>query len=445
MILESIQEKINKNTKLRLIINNINWLTFGILLRNFVGILVIAFIARNFGPEKFGLMNYALAFVALFSIFSTLGLDDLVIRELVNKPQKRGDYLGSTFFLKSLGSILMVLFSLIAIIVLEKDSVETRSLVLILSLGYLFKPFDVIDFFFQSEVNSKLAVLSRSYAFIFTTFVRILMVIKNVSLVTFMFSYTLDLFLIAVFLVYFYSRKNHWKEIKLRLDKFIIIELLKNSWPLFLASIAIILYMKIDQIFIGIFLGDEALGLYSSAAKISEAWYFLPVIIMSSVFPAILSAKRKDKNLYKQRLETLYGIFTWFTIFVACIVTFTAPLIIRILYGVEYSGASSVLALHIWAGVGVFLGTASSKYLISENLTKISLYRTVIGAILNIILNILLIPRFGIVGAAMSTVISYIVSTFSVLLFPSSRDVGISMLKSFNIFKTFNNLVKMIR
>jgi O-antigen/teichoic acid export membrane protein len=167
------------------------------------------------------------------------------------------------------------------------------------------------------------------------------------------------------------------------------------------------------------------------------------MIVSGSVFPAILNTRKKSRELYLERMQMLYDSFTSFTIFVALITTFIAPFVIHIIYGVEYIEAAAVLSIHIWAGIFVFLGVASSKYLVAENLTKISFYRTFIGAITNLTLNFILIPEHGILGAAIATLISQMLSSYVLnALFKKSKIAFIMQSKSFNLFRVWNDLSK---
>lgn len=431
-----IRKKVEHNQDLRKIIGNINWLIFENILRNLIGLFVVVWVARYLGPEQFGLMNYALAFVALFSALATLGLDNITIRNIVSDPEKKGEYLGSTLLLKFFGSLIMLIISAIGMFLIEPGNTLVQLFVIIIALGYIFKSFDTIDLWFQSQVQSKYSVFSRSITFVVISILKVVFIITQAPLIAFVLMYTLDSLLAAVLLVYLYHKKATFSFFKWEIKYDVMKSLLNDSRPLILSGIAIMVYMKIDQVMIGNMIGDTQLGIYSAAVKLSEAWYFIPMIISGSVFPAILSARKKSRELYLERMQMLYDSFTWFTISVALITTFMAPFIIRIIYGVEYIDAATVLSIHIWAGIFVFLGVASSKYLIAENLTKISFYRTFIGAIINIILNIILIPTYGILGAAIATLISYGVSAYLLnFLFKKSRIVFIMQTKTLNLLR----------
>jgi O-antigen/teichoic acid export membrane protein len=242
--------------------------------------------------------------------------------------------------------------------------------------------------------------------------------------------------------IYFYFKEK--KSIFLwKFDFKLAKKLLKNSWPLILSGIVVTIYMKIDQIMIKEMLGVKEVGKYAAAVTLSESWYFIPVIICNSLFPAIVNAKKVGETLYYERLQKLYNLMTWLSLSIAIFFTFFSKFIVNLLYGKEYMEAANVLTIHIWAGVFVFLGMASGKWLISENLQKYTAINTTIGAIINVILNYILIEKIGIKGAAISTLISYFFSAyFSLLFFKKTRKNFIRISKSLITFGFFNNKEK---
>jgi O-antigen/teichoic acid export membrane protein len=188
--------------------------------------------------------------------------------------------------------------------------------------------------------------------------------------------------------------------------------LLKDSWPLILSGLVVMVYMRIDQVMIKMMLDDKAVGNYAAAVKLSEAWYFVPLAITQSLFPAILSAKKQSEKLYYERLQRLYGLMVWLAIAVALPTTFLSGWVVNLLYGQEYAQAGPVLALHVWAGVFVAIGVASGKWLLTENLIMLSFWRAFSGMALNVLLNFLWIPTYGIQGAAFATISSQSVAAY---------------------------------
>ncbi len=172
------------------------------------------------------------------------------------------------------------------------------------------------------------------------------------------------------------------------------------------------IYMRIDLIMIKEMLGEKEVGLYSAATRISEVWYFIPMLLTNSLFPSIVNAKKVSEELYYARLQRLYTLMVWTAIAIALPMTFLSGWLITILFGEAYRDAGQVLMIHIWAGVFVFLGVASGQWLVNEGLQKYSAINTTVGAFVNILLNFLLIPKFGICGAAIATVLSYSIAAY---------------------------------
>jgi O-antigen/teichoic acid export membrane protein len=419
---------------------NISWLMAEQVFRSVTLLVVGVCVVRYLGPERFGLLSYAISFVALFLPVALLGLDGIVVRELVKDGARKNELLGTAFFLKLTG-VFLVLAALYIVIHFTSNDSFTNLLIFIIASSTLFQSFSVIDFYFQSKVLSKYVVYAKVVSLTVSSLVKLFLIWTQAPLLYFAVVFLIEGMILAAGLtiVYFRQKLNvfDWSP-KLKMG----IGLLKDSWPLVLSGICVSIYMKIDQVMIKQMLDTKAVGQYAAAVKLSEAWYFIPVIVCNSLFPAILNAKTQSKELYYTRLQNLYNLMVWIAIPISLAVTFTASNLTQFLYGAEFSKAGPVLAIHIWAGVFVFLGTASSKYLVAENYTRISFFRTLIGCIVNVILNITLIPKYGINGAAIATVISYFVATFFIVFITKTNRQVILMLKSLNLLKTINCKMK---
>ena len=204
-------------------------------------------------------------------------------------------------------------------------------------------------------------------------------------------------------------------------------QMLRNSWPLIFSGLVVMIYMRIDQIMIKEMLGEREVGLYSAAVRISEMWYFIPVIITNSIFPSIVNAKNVSEELYKIRLQRLYTLMVWAAIAIALPMTFVSEWLVTLLYGEAYREAGPVLMIHIWTGVFVSLGVASGAWLINQNLQLFAFYRTFIGAVINVILNLFLIPIYGMIGAAIATVIAQVMAALVFDVFTNKTRVTFVM------------------
>lgn len=400
-----LRAKIEHRPNLLAILSNTGWLFADKLLRMGVGLFVGVWIARYLGPEQFGLWNFSIAFVALFGAFATLGLDSIVVRELVKNPERQNELLGTAFVLKIVGALIALILVMVAITFIRYGETLTLLLVAITAAGFIFQSLNVIDFYFQANVKSRYTVYAVNTAFILMTLIKIILLIFSAPLIAFALAGLGEVALTSIFLIFAF-RFNHQNMREWHYCRNVAGELLKHSWPLILSGLAIMIYMRIDQIMIGQMLGDVEVGLFSAAVRISEVWYFVPMAIASSILPSLVSTKRQSEALYNSRLQKLFDLMVILALLLAIPLTLLSDWVVVFLYGETYRNAGLVLAIHVWGGVFVFLGVASGQWFITENLQNLAFYRTLLGAILNVFANIILIPTYGIAGAAVSTLLS---------------------------------------
>ena len=412
-LLKFLPVKLRRNLEQRSglinILNNITWLFFDKFIRLGVGLLVGVWIARYLGPEQFGLLSYALAFVALFSAVANLGLNAIVVRDLVQDSASTDTTMGTSFLLSVFGGLLAFCLSLLAISYARPDDELAKFIVVLLSLLMVFKATDVVRYWFESQVQSKYVVWMENGIFLVFAAIKIVLIVAESPLLAFIWALFAEGLLVATGLMIVYALQGGeiraWRAQISRVKN-----LIKDSWPLILSGLAIMVYMRIDQIMLGQMLDDESVGIYSAAVKISEVWYFIPMTIVASVFPSIIEAKKQGEARYYQRLQKLSGLMLLLALAGAIPMTFLSAWITDLLFGNAYQLAGSVLAIHIWSGLFVFLGLASGEWFIIEGLQKYYFYRTILGAFVNIGLNFIMIPKFGIIGAAWATVVAQLCS-----------------------------------
>jgi len=425
-----IREKLEGRHVLQKTISNTGWLFADKVTRMGVGLFVSVWIARYLGPEQFGLLNYAIAFVALFSALASLGLDGIVIRNIVRDPLSRDEVLGTAFILKLIGSVVAFLLIMITIYALRPHDSLTLWMVGIIGAGLIFQAFDSVDLYFQSQIKSKYSVVPKSTAFFLISALKIVFILANAPLIAFAWAGLAEIALGAAGLLLAYKiygkKLRAWKVSFAQSGK-----LFNESWPLILSGLAVMIYMRIDQVMLGEMIGEKAVGLYSAATRISESLYFIPMALTSSIFPSIVEAKKLSESMYHSRLQSVYILMTWLGLSLAIIISFLSNDIIGILFGSEYVGSAIILSIYVWSGIFVYLGMASGQFLITEHLTKIALYRTGVGAIINVTLNIILIPAYGPAGAAFATLIAYACATFFLVFIKKTRTQAKMMLKSF--------------
>lgn len=402
------------------VLANTGWLFADRIFRMLLSIVVLSWTARYLGPDGFGLLNYATAFALLLSSLANLGMDSIVVRDLVRNPEHKDELLGTAFFLRLPATFLTFLITAAAIVLLRPDETSKHQMVWIIGLGTIFLPFEVWDFWFQSIVSAKYSIYARNITFLIACAIRITLIVVKAPLVAFAWVMVVENAISAIALTIVAARTGNyivrWKP-RLALAG----RLLSQSWPLMLSGLAIAIYLRIDQLMLERE-GDAVVGIYSAAVRISELWYFVPTAIVASVSPTIIKAKQISEELYERRQLQLFTGLVMVAYVVAIGVTLMAPLVIWLLYGDQYAGAGTILSIHIWTGVFVALGVARQPWTVAENMTMFSFWSTAAGAVVNVILNIFWIPRYGAIGASMATLIAQFVAACGVGLFhPKAR------------------------
>jgi O-antigen/teichoic acid export membrane protein len=321
----------------------------------------------------------------------------------------------------------------IFILFLRPNDFEAFLVVFVFSLGTILPAFDVITLWFDSKTESHKTVIARNVGLILSYTLRILFIIFGFSLIFFIIASLLDSVFRIAFYIYFYYKDNqsifNW-----RFDFSLAKKLISISWPLVFSGAMIVIYMKIDQVMIGLMMNDVQVGLYSVSVKLTEVFYFIPGVIMISLLPSLIKSKNISKEIYFLRLQKLFDFMTWFPFLLIIPIFFFSDFIVLFLYGPEYALAGSTLAISIWAIFAVFVKVSVENYLLNENKTKIVFISSFLGAISNILLNLLLIPGYGINGAAIATVISYIIAAYGGLfLFKETKSILKMLINSFNL------------
>jgi PST family polysaccharide transporter len=364
-------------------------------------------------------------------VVGALAVDANVVRDIVKKPLAKNEILGTATFLKFLGGLLAAALCMVAIIVLRPEDAVMKWLVIILAAGIMFQAMETIALWFQAQVQSKYTVWAKNIAVLIMASVKVTLVLLNAPIVAFAWAGLAEAFLstLALIIVYHMSgqRISTWM-----LDLHRAKVLLRESWPLLISALTAVLYLRMDVVMLGEMHSEAAVGIYGAATRISEAWYFIPMALVASLQPSIMQAKEHSEELFQARLRNIYNLMSALSISVATVVTLFADKLVRLLFGQSYEAAGPVLVVHVWAAVAVSLGVASSQYLIVENLQKISMYRTTIGLLCNLGLNLLLIPKHGALGAAFATLISYSFATISMGIFVQGRQQTVMMLRSLN-------------
>lgn len=428
--------------------SNTIWLLIERVVQMLVTLYVGIKLAVYMTEAEWGFYNWALSLVIIFAELARVGLPNIVVKFLVNKNFSENQIMGSALVMKLVGSTLAVVAVCTLAFLLESDN-YLRFLVFLAAIPYILKSFDLITYYFEATVESKYSVVGRLAGVLVNNFLKLMIVIKGYPVVYVYWVFLIDALIFISILITIYKVKGN--EIKKwSVDWGVSKSMFQSSWPLIFTVLITSLYMRIDQLMIKEMLGDAANGNYASAVKLSSAWYALPWIITGSVFPAILNALNKNYDLFLERFSTLYQILILMALVVVLPVTFFSEEIIAIIYSGKYAESAEVLKIHIWASVFVFIGYAGTKWLVAENLEKLSFVFTFSGAFVNIILNYIVIPKYGINGAAWATLLAQFTTYFLMPLFHAQTRVIfklqlVSLFKSLTIIIPIKSAIKLFK
>lgn len=412
-------EKVN-HVGLRKYFKNTAWMLSARVMSFLTSFLTLAMVARYLGPENLGKLDYAQSFVAIFSVLASLGIDQILYRDLIKYPDREREIMGTAVLSKLFFGLISLILSVSLSIYLRNETVITV-LVLICALTFIISPIGTVSILFSSKVKSKYNALLGIFLAIFIPIIKIVIVLSDKGIIFFCLTILLEaifstLWYVFVYLKYFDGSIFGW-----RFDFSIFKILIRDSWPLLLAGFSGYVYAKIDQVLLLHYRDSFSVGIYSVAVKLTQVWAFLPGLVITSFFPAIVNARAIGIDVYRKRFRRLSGMTISLTAIIALPLYFFAPLIISIIFGLGYIDAVPILRIYLWTSLAITAVLLVQHYFIAENLSRIFLYTSVMGAVMNIILNMLLIPSYGLIGSAVATLISYISVVISSLLFKESR------------------------
>ena len=378
--------------------------TFWMLAERFSGmavaLLISVVLARTLGTAGFGQLQYAVSFCAFFGLIANLGLDHLLVRELVRRPEDSGVLLGTAAAIRSVAAILTVATILLASWAVGSDP-RTRWMIAIVSLAYLLYPAAVVELQFQATVRAK----SPSFARVAASLASLAFVLVGVATLSgppFFAAYPLvEATVIAIGMFVAWSRhlRGH---VRLGFDPQVARSLMREAWPLALSFALIGIHANLDRLLVRAWLGDEAIGVFASATKLTDALYYIPMIIASSLFPAVVAARDTELAHYRRRMQNLYDLMVVSAVVIALPAAILSGGIIELLFGEAYGEAAIVLATQMAFFAVVAVSFAMGRWMILEGRTMVYLVRSVLAIVVNGLLSWILIPKLGVVGAALA-------------------------------------------
>ena len=414
---------------------NMGWLFVERVAAIIFGFVVGVYVAWSLGADLFGILSYSISLATIFSVIMVYGMDQIIIRELVKCPDKRDEYLGSGFAIRLAGFAVMML-CLTAYLGIVRPTDGAGLMVFIICIGFSFNAFSMIDLFFLSRAENKYSSLSRLFALVVFNILRLVLVLCGAELVWFAAVEMSHGVCSAAGYIYFYRRRG-FSLLRWRFSKVVARYLLLESWPFWLGHGALLFYMRIDQVMIRHYLTDADVGIYSVAVRLAEMFFFVPVVIFTALLPALLRSYERSQSEFWRRMECFFSAM-FFLAIPAVALLWLGSLLVVPLYGAEYAGAAPILRLYGFTLILHFTAQPLNVWFVSGGRQRYALVYTLLIAGANVALNAVLIPRFGVVGAAWATIIAYTAPILYGVI--SSKWRRITLLRLVSPFRIFSLL-----
>ena len=400
-MLKEIVLKFLKNREAK----NAGWIITSKVLQMLLSFAVSVFTARFLGPSNYGLINYAGAYISFFMACCTLGINSIIVKEFISNPKEQGEAIGTTITLRLISSVLssMIIVGVVAIV----DANETETLVVtgLCSLQLLFNVFDTFDYWFQYQYKSKSTSIAAFLAVFATSIYKIVLLLLKKNIYWFAVATTVDYIVLGAVLYVFY-KYNKGPKLSFSLKK--AKSLLKNSYHYILSGMMIAIYGQTDKLMLKQMLDETAVGYYSLATSINSMWTFVLSAIIVSMAPTIISLYKTDRAAFERKNRQLYSIVIYVSVIVALLFMTLGGIVIKFVYGEEYLPATVPLSIVCWYTIFSYLGVAREPWIVCENKQKYLKYLYLSAAILNVVLNFILIPVWGVAGAAVASLITQI-------------------------------------
>lgn len=387
---------------------NASWIMVGRVFQLVLTFVTTMLTARYLGPSENGKLVYVFSYVQLFLPLCALGLNDIIVKELVDNRDKNDEILGTMIVMRSIVSLISMITSMILVGLLNSEPIY-RMIALLQSLSLLFQSFDCIMYFYQSRLLSRKSGTAYALAYILASFFRIYAILSKKGILWFAFAQSLDYIMVALLLCIVYFKDKNSLKCSISMAKM----LLRKSYHYILAGLMVVIYGKVtDTLLLGKMINETMVGYYSAGTTLCNAWPFVLTAIIDSFSPVIIDSFKVNKEVFYKKLKQLYAMIFYISVVVAIGITLLSDLAISIIYGAEYAPAAVPMKIYAWSTAFSYLGVSRTIWMQCNNKTKYEVHIALFGAITSVVLNFLLIRSFGIIGAAIAAVLTQLLTNF---------------------------------
>ena len=411
-------------------VKNAGWIIFGRVSQMVLSFIISIITTRYLGPSNFGLINYATAYVTLFTSLCTLGINFIIIKEFNDNPDSVGEIIGTSIGLRFLSSLLSIAIIVLVVFFVDNGDRTTVAVAFFCSLALSFQVVDSFNYWFQAQYKSKVTSIATLIAYVLTSVYRIILFVTRKSVVWFAFATSVDFICLGVLQFISYRR---YGGPKLSFCKETGKRMLSKSYHYILSGTMVAIYGQTDKFMLKHMLDEAFVGYYSLATTINTMWVFVLTAIIDSTYPTIVSLHKTNYDAYKRKNRQLYNMVIYISIFVSIIFVLFGRLFIELVYGNEYIYSVEPLKIVTWYTIFSYLGVARNAWIVCENKQKYLKYMYASAAVINICLNLVFIPIMKASGAALASLITQICTCFILPLFikdmrPNAKLMGEALL-----------------
>ncbi len=386
--------------------SNACWIIGCKLIKAVLTLVTTMITARYLGVSDFGVINYAAGLVAFVVPIMKLGIDSVLVHQIVEKPDAEGEIVGTSIVLNLISAFLCILGIGAFVCIANRGEEETIIVCVIYSVLLVFQAVEMLQYWFQAKLMSKYSSMAMLFAYIIVAASQILMIVFKVNIYWFALSYSIDYLFISLILLIAYAKKGTQKfKFSFKRAK----ELFSISKYYIVSSLLVTVFSQTDRIMLKLMIDSEATGIYSAAATCAGMTSFIFAAIIDSMRPVIFQvAKDEDKTLFHKRMTELYSVIIYFSLIQCIVITLLSPIIIKIMYGEEFAASVNALRIVVWFTTFSYLGSVRNVWMLAENKQKYLWIINLSGALGNVILNLILIPIMGVNGAAVASLCTQI-------------------------------------
>lgn len=424
------------------ILRNASWIIICKIGQSVLSLLVTMITARYLGPTNYGVINYAAAVVAFVAPVVQLGFGNIQVLTLVERPDEEGKVVGTTL----LSSIVMALVGICGIVafsmIANRNDFQTIVVCALYSFVLLLQGAELIQYWFQKKYLSKYYSIISLSAFAVVSAYKVYLLTNGTSIAWFAISNSIDYALILAASIIVYRKLGGQK---LSFSRRLAFEMLEKSKHYILANLMIVIFTQTDRVMLQLMLNSEATGFYSAAATCSGMFNFIFAAIIDSARPTIFENLKKSHKSFEESVSMLYSVIIYLSLLICILVTIFSGLIVHIIYGVQYDPSIMTLRIAVWFIPFSFIGSVRNVWLLAENKQRWLPMINLSGAILNVIMNLVLIPLMGINGAAIASLLTQIFANVIVsYLIKETRENTCLMIEGFNP-KHLVRLIKQVK